>query len=177
MGECMSTPVHREDSRLPGRELRGWPWNSQRKGRVGGGCLFRVERGNSKKFVVPKQRYLVWVLPRWLNGKESACWYRRLGFDLWVGKNPWRREWQTTPVFLPGESHGQRSLVGYSFLGSQRIRHNWATQQHECVNENFSRMRSFGRGRKTSVRGKKDFAFCWGKNFMTNFRETKLLEG
>ena len=38
----------------------------------------------------------------------------RLGFDLWVRKIPWRREWQPTPVFLPGEFHGQRSLVGYS---------------------------------------------------------------
>ena len=35
-------------------------------------------------------------------------------FNPWVGKIPWRREWQPTPVFLPGESHGQRSLVGYS---------------------------------------------------------------
>ena len=35
-------------------------------------------------------------------------------FDPWVGKIPGRREWQPTPVFLPGESHGQKSLVGYS---------------------------------------------------------------
>ena len=34
--------------------------------------------------------------------------------DPWVGKIPWRRAWQSTPVFLPGESHGQRSLAGYS---------------------------------------------------------------
>ena len=34
--------------------------------------------------------------------------------ESWVRKIPWRREWQPTPVFLPGESHGQRSLVGYS---------------------------------------------------------------
>ena len=39
------------------------------------------------------------------------------GFDPWVGKIPWRREWQPTPVFLPGEFHGQRSLVGYSPWG------------------------------------------------------------
>ena len=32
----------------------------------------------------------------------------------WVGKIPWRREWPSTPVFLPGKSHGQRSLLGYS---------------------------------------------------------------
>ena len=40
--------------------------------------------------------------------------YRRPRFNPLVGKIPWRREWQPTPVFLPGESHGQRSLAGYS---------------------------------------------------------------
>ena len=35
-------------------------------------------------------------------------------FDPWVGKIPWRRKWQPTPVFLPGKSHGERSLAGYS---------------------------------------------------------------
>ena len=39
---------------------------------------------------------------------------RRPRFDPWVGKIPQRREWLPTPVFLPGEFHGQRSLVGYS---------------------------------------------------------------
>ena len=38
---------------------------------------------------------------------------RRPGFDSWVGKNPWRRAWQLTPVFLAEEFHGQRSLEGY----------------------------------------------------------------
>ena len=50
-------------------------------------------------------------------GKESACQYRRhkrCGFDPWVGKIPWKRKWQPTPIFLPGKSHGQRSLVCYS---------------------------------------------------------------
>ena len=42
---------------------------------------------------------------------------RRPGFDPWVGKISWRREWQPTPVFLPGESHGWRGLVGYSPQG------------------------------------------------------------
>ena len=40
-----------------------------------------------------------------------------LGFDPWVGKILWRRKWQPTPVFLPGESPGWRSLVGYSPRG------------------------------------------------------------
>ena len=39
------------------------------------------------------------------------------GFNPWVGKIPWRRKWQPAPVFLPGESHGQRSLAGYSPWG------------------------------------------------------------
>ena len=42
---------------------------------------------------------------------------RRPRFKPWVGKILWRREWQSIPVFLPGESHGQRSLVGYSLWG------------------------------------------------------------
>ena len=43
--------------------------------------------------------------------------YRKREFDPWVGKILWRRAWQPTPVFLPGESRGQRSLVGYSPWG------------------------------------------------------------
>ena len=42
---------------------------------------------------------------------------KRTGFHPWVGKIPWRRAWQPTPVFLTGESHGQRSLAGYSPQG------------------------------------------------------------
>ena len=53
-------------------------------------------------------------LPRWLSGKESACQCRRQEFDPCVRKIPWRREWLPNPVFLPGEFHGQRSLVGYN---------------------------------------------------------------
>ena len=56
-------------------------------------------------------------------GKESACQCRRPGFDPWVGKIPWRRKWQPTPVFLPGESHGQRSLAGLQSMGWQRVGH------------------------------------------------------
>ena len=47
----------------------------------------------------------------------SACQSKRLGFDPWVERIPWRREWQHTPVFLPGEPHGQRSLPGSSLWG------------------------------------------------------------
>ena len=42
---------------------------------------------------------------------------RRPGFNPWVRKTPWKREWLLMPVFLPGQSHGQRSLAGYSPWG------------------------------------------------------------
>ena len=48
---------------------------------------------------------------RKLKLQHSLC------LDPWVGKIPWRREWHPTPVFLPGEFHGQRSLAGYSPWG------------------------------------------------------------
>ena len=44
----------------------------------------------------------------------------RPGFNPWVGKIPWRRKWQPTPILLPGKSHGWRSLAGYSLWGSQK---------------------------------------------------------
>ena len=54
------------------------------------------------------------------------------GFDPWVGKMPWRRNWQPTPVSLPGESHGQRSLVGYSPQGPKESDTTEVTQ-HMCT--------------------------------------------
>ena len=51
----------------------------------------------------------------------------RCGFDPWVRKIPWRRKWQPIPVFLPGESHGQRSLQS---IGLQRGRHDWSDLAH-----------------------------------------------
>ena len=54
-------------------------------------------------------------IPRWFSGKEFTCQDRTCKtcvFDPWVGKIYCRRNWQTTSVFLPGKSHGQRSLVG-----------------------------------------------------------------
>ena len=47
-------------------------------------------------------------------GKRICLQGRRPGFDSWVAKVSWRRKWQPTPVFLPRESHGQRTLAGYS---------------------------------------------------------------
>ena len=63
-------------------------------------------------------------LSRWLSGKASTCQcrrHRRHGFNPWVRKISWRRKWQPTPVFFPGKSHRQRSLVGYSPWGHKEL--------------------------------------------------------
>ena len=70
-------------------------------------------------------------LPRWLSDKESTCQcrrHKRQEFNSWVGKIPWSRKWQPTPLFLPGKFNGQRSLVGYSPWGRKRVRYDWAKQ-------------------------------------------------
>ena len=71
------------------------------------------------------------TFPWWLSGKESTCQYRKCRFEPWVRMIPWGREWQPTPVFLPGKSHGQRSLAGYSQWGCKRVRHNLGTKQQQ----------------------------------------------
>ena len=68
---------------------------------------------------------------RWHSGKESTCQCRRcrrLRFSPWVGKIPWSRKCQHTPVFLPGESHGQSSLEGYSPWGCKELGRTACTQ-------------------------------------------------
>ena len=76
-----------------------------------------------------------WMLYKWncaigtgfpgdASGKEPACQCRRrkrFGIAPQVGKIPWKRKWQSTPVFLPGASHGQRSLVGCSPWGYEEL--------------------------------------------------------
>ena len=78
------------------------------------------------------------VSPYDTSGKESACQCRRCKrhwFDLWVWKIPWRRAWQPTPVFLPRESHGQRSLVGSTAhrILKSRTRLKWLSMQHVSI--------------------------------------------
>ena len=80
-------------------------------------CVFP---GSTKDKVITAQLYFLW-LPRWPYGKESTCQCRRCSFNPWVGKIPWGRKWQPTPVFLPGEFHGQKSLAGYSPWGRREL--------------------------------------------------------
>ena len=59
--------------------------------------------------------------------------YRRCGLDPWIGKIPWRRTWKPTPVFLPRESHGERSLVSYSPWGCKELDMTEATKQQQLL--------------------------------------------
>ena len=58
----------------------------------------------------------------------------RLGFEPWVSEIPWSRKWQPAPAFLPGESHGQRSLVGYTVLGPTKSQTQLSTH---CIFNTF----------------------------------------
>ena len=69
-------------------------------------------------------------LPWWLRGLRICLQCRRPRFNPWVGKIPWRREWQCTLVFLPEVSHGQRSLVGYSPWGQVALNDYTYTHTH-----------------------------------------------
>ena len=78
------------------------------------------------------------------NSEEPACQCRRpkrCGFSPWVGEIPWRRAQQPTPAFLPGESHGQRKLAGYSPWGHKESDETEATWQH--AGTDFVRARHF----------------------------------
>ena len=69
-------------------------------------------------------------LPCWLRSKESAFQHRKLRFDPWVWKIPWRKKWQPAPVFLPGESPGQRN-PSYNPWGHKRVGDELATKHQQ----------------------------------------------
>ena len=77
-----------------------------------------VKEHGSEYYLQPLRRN--WDFPGGASGKEAAGQCRRCnrrGYYPWVGKTPWRTERHSTPVLLPGKSHGQRSLAGYSPWG------------------------------------------------------------
>ena len=95
-----------------------------------GGCLDFHPGFPEVSWLYLQLGWVYWVLapmmgfPGDSSGKEAACQcrrHKRHRFDPWVGKIPWRREWQLTPVFLPGEFHVQRSLTDYSPLSHKEL--------------------------------------------------------
>ena len=89
-----------------------WPWNLS---------------------VSPENRIWIFIWPcRWLSDLQKICLQcRRRRFSPWVGKIPWKRKLQLTPLFLTGKSHGLRSLAGYNPRGHKRVRHNLGTKQQQ----------------------------------------------
>ena len=69
-----------------------------------------ITRGRISNLAIPS---CFLELPLLISSEEPTCQCRRHGFDPWVRKVLWRRKWQPTLIFLPGESHGQRSRAGY----------------------------------------------------------------
>ena len=77
-----------------------------------------------------------WKCPWWLRWSRIYLQNGRPGFDPWVGKIPWRRAWQPTPVFLPGESPWSEEPGGLQSIESQRVGQDWATK-HSTVLESM----------------------------------------
>ena len=100
------------------------------------------------KLLVKQHLALVMImLLWWLSGKESACQCRRLGFNPWVGKIPWRRVWQLTLVFwgFPGGSDSKASacnvgdLCSIPGLGRSPGEGNGNSLQHSCLENPMDR--------------------------------------
>ena len=100
-----------------------------------------MERGTATHTSILAWRILAWVAKSWTQQRDfhfGASLVAQMVKNLpaiwktWVwslvGKIPWRRAWQPTPVFLPGESPRTEEPGGLQSTGSQRIRHNWATK-------------------------------------------------
>ena len=99
------------------------------------------------------------VLPWKHGGKESICQCRRCKFSPWVRKIPWRRRWQPTPVFLPGNSHGWRSLAGYSPWGRKKVGDKLVTKQQQTTSNNSE-------GLSFSIRGDtSEFVGCFAGQY------------
>ena len=124
-------------------------------------CLFPEEGGNCPLYRVS----LVAQMVKKLSAMQETQVLPR------VGKIPWRRKGQPTPGFLPGESHGQRSLVGYiQFVGLQGVGHDWAAKHFHCHRFSWleaaeileleelrvgAENRALGSGREMTLTGKK----------------------
>ena len=81
-----------------------------------------------KLIYIPISNVRASLVAQW---KRIHLQYRTRALDPRVEKIPWSRKWQPTPVFLPGKSHGHRSLVGYSPWGHKRAGHDSETKQQQ----------------------------------------------
>ena len=77
--------------------------------------------GRGSHLCLTNLRGKIWGFPKFWAQQRIHLNCRRPRFNPWVGKIAWRREWQPTPVFFPGELHGQKSLAGYSPHGHNEL--------------------------------------------------------
>ena len=92
---------------------------------------------------------MVWASLLTQTVKNLQC--RRSRFDPWVGKVSWRREWQPTPVFLPGEAAWTQEPGGLQFTGSQSVGYDWTTKrEHNTGKADEAPPPSTGRARGAS---------------------------
>ena len=99
-----------------GRERIMWERDESSKPRVG---CFRLPH-QPPQWITITHVHAPLVLPWWLHSKDSVCQCRSHGFNPWVRNTSWKRKWQLTWVFLPKKYHGQRTLGGLLFMGSQK---------------------------------------------------------
>ena len=100
-------------------------------------CILWIFANNT--LLIFMQEYfcvLVWEMegfPDGASGKDPHLPMKETkmsGFDPWVGKTPWRRTWQPTPVFWPGGSPWTEVLGGLQSIGLQRVGRNWSNLAH-----------------------------------------------
>ena len=105
------------------------PWDSPGKS-TGVGCHFLLQGIFLTHGSNPGLQHSRQMLKPLSHQGSPICWKCGIHeFTPWVGKILWRRKWQTTPVFLPGKSHGQRSLMGYSPWDCKRVGYHLANKQ------------------------------------------------
>ena len=101
----------------------------------GASCIEALQQSassrNIKRLLLIKERQISQVkdgLPWWLRQSRIRLQCGRPGFDRWVGKIPWGKAWQPTPVFLPGKSPWTEEPGRLQSMELQRVRHDWATK-------------------------------------------------
>ena len=102
--------------------------------------IFPILTGLGRKLKLRTDLWAFTLFPPWLglaggsDGKDSVCNLGDRGVQPLGWADPWRREWKPTPVFLPGESHGQRSLAGYSPWGHKESdpTEHWTLSLFDC---------------------------------------------
>ena len=118
---CLSRHTPLTGNKQPRKRVLGHP-HLQGVGRRSGAEGRRLDDTPAGDVLLKVPPFLRPIGLSWrLSGKEHACNAGDIEFNPWVGEIPWRRQRQPTPGFLPGESHGQRSLASSSPWGRREL--------------------------------------------------------